>query len=313
MIEAVMFWDEPNNKSRWDSVELDPDWNLFAEMVNLASDAVRRANPKVVQVLGGMSPIDPNFIVNMAARGVVARMDAVAVHGFPLDWNDWKIDEWPQKIGEIGAVAGKPVWVSGVGASTFGADEVQVFGIDRTAKLLIGRTPRIHWDSLYDRPAAPPATTRNREAEDSAFSRRFHLGLLREDGSMKPALERFAVYSPEIGICQWFHFEDPRLSDAVAWLRRLGVRHLRTGLSWADRLRPNALDWFDRQMEALADFQTTITFCSTPESLGMAPHAASPPRRLEGYAEFCEEMVRRYAPAKPLRVPRSAVLELAGE
>ena len=34
-------------------------------------------------------------------------------------------------------------------------------------------------------------------------------------------------------------------------MKRLGVRQLRTGLSWADSFRPNALDWFDRQMEAL--------------------------------------------------------------
>jgi beta-xylosidase len=32
-------------------------------------------------------------------------------------------------------------------------------------------------------------------------------------------------------------------------MKRLGVTYLRTGLSWADSFRPNALDWFDRQME----------------------------------------------------------------
>ena len=28
MIEAVMFWNEPNNKSHWD-FEIDPEWNKF--------------------------------------------------------------------------------------------------------------------------------------------------------------------------------------------------------------------------------------------------------------------------------------------
>src|SRR3546814_10097481 len=65
-----------------------------------------------------------------------------------------------------------------------------------------------------------------------------------------------------MGICQWFHFEDPRLDDAVNWLRRLGVRKLRTGLSWADWFRPGALEWFDRQMEALEEFDVTLTFRS---------------------------------------------------
>ena len=116
-------------------------------------------------------------------------------------------------------------------------------GLRRTAELLIGRAPRIHWYSLYDLPRAWPATTRHREAEGSSYYRHFYMGLLREDGSPKRALERFADYAPELGICQWFHFEDHRLRDAVGWMRRLGVRHLRTGISWADFYRPNALAW----------------------------------------------------------------------
>ncbi|TIW04797.1 MAG: beta-xylosidase, partial [Mesorhizobium sp.] len=80
-----------------------------------------------------------------------------------------------------------------------------------------------------------------------------------------------------MGLVQWFHFEDPRLDDAVAWMKRLGVTNVRTGLSWADSFRPNALDWYDRQMEALADFDVTITFCFTPEHRGVMPHHTSPP------------------------------------
>src|SRR5439155_234617 len=87
-----------------------------------------------------------------------------------------------------------------------------------------------------------------------------------------------------------------RLDDAVQWLRRLGVTYLRTGLSWADRLRPQALAWFDRQMQALAEFEVTLTFCFTPESRGVMPHYTSPPQCIEEFADFCVEMVRRYAP-----------------
>ena len=36
MVEAVMFWNEPNNKSHWD-FEIDPEWRHFAEMVKLAA------------------------------------------------------------------------------------------------------------------------------------------------------------------------------------------------------------------------------------------------------------------------------------
>ena len=119
----------------------------------------------------------------------------VAVHGFPLDWNLWQIHEWPAKLDEIRAVTDLPVWVSEVGVSTFGAEEVQEFGLQRTAELLIGRAPRIHWYSLYDLPRAWPATTRHREAEGSSYYRHFYMGLLREDGTPKPALRRVSPTS----------------------------------------------------------------------------------------------------------------------
>lgn len=294
MIEAVMFWNEPNNKSHWD-FEVDPDWSKFAEMVKLASQAVRAEKTQLTQVLGGISPIDPAFIRNMETKGVLRCLDVVAVHGFPLDWNHWSIHEWPDKIQEIRAVTDLPIWVSEVGASTFGAEEVQEFGLKRSAELLIDRVPRIHWYSLYDLPQAWPATTRHREAEGSAYYRHFHMGLLDEDGNPKRALWQFSDYAPALGICQWFHFEDHRLDAAVEWFGRLGVRYLRTGLSWSDSERPNYEAWFDRMMKALEPFNVTVTFCFTPESKGINPHHTSAPRNIEEYADFCARMVRRYA------------------
>jgi beta-xylosidase len=293
MVEAVMFWNEPNNKSHWD-FEIDPEWHQFSEMIKLAADRVSQINPALTKVLGGISPIDPKFIQLLQRQGVLDHVDVVAVHGFPLDWNHWQINEWPKKIDEIRQVTELPVWVSEVGISTFGAEEVQEFGLQRTAELLIGQVPRIHWYSLYDLPKAWPATTRHREAEGSAYYRHFYMGLLTEDGNPKRALKHFAEYTPELGICQWFHFEDHRLDTAVEWLRKLGVKYLRTGLSWADSLRPNALEWFDRQMKALEEFDVTVTFCFTPESHGIRPHHTSPPVRINEYAEFCAAMVERY-------------------
>jgi beta-xylosidase len=294
MLEAVMLWNEPNNKSHWNFEDHDPEWTIFGEMVRSAGAAVREECPGLTRVLGGASPIDPAFIGRLDAQGVLQEVDAVAVHGFPLDWNHWRIEEWPDKIAEIRSVVDVPVWVSEVGVSSFGAEEVQEFGLQRSAELLIGCAPRIHWYSLFDLPRAWPATTRHREAEGSSYYRHFYMGLVREDGTPKLAMRHFSRYTPHLGLCQWFHFEDHRLDEAVEWMRTLGVRHLRTGLSWADRFRPGALEWFDRQMEALAEFEVTVTFCFTPEHLGVEPHHTSPPQRIEGFAEFCAEMVARY-------------------
>src|SRR5579885_3566641 len=172
MIEAVMLWNEPNNKSHWDP-EIDPGWLRFAQMAKLAARAIRVINPRLTIVLGGISPIDPEFIRNMQSQGVLDEIDMLAVHGFPLDWNHWQIEEWPQKLAEIEAVCDKPVIVSEVGVSSFGSEEVQAWGLDRTAQLLIGRTKRIHWYSLYDLPRAwkrPRATRRRKVRRTTGIS-----------------------------------------------------------------------------------------------------------------------------------------------
>jgi beta-xylosidase len=292
MIEAVMLWNEPNNLSHWD-FKLDPDWRKFAEMALLAAKAIRSVNPQLKIALGGVSPIDPHFIQLLASYGLLDTLDIVAVHGFPLDWNHWSIHDWPAKIEEIRAVTGKPVWVSEAGVSSFGAEEVQLFGLQKTAELLLPIVERVHWYSLFDLPAQWTATTRHKEAEGSAYYRHYYMGLIREDGTPKLAQPYFPV---GLGICQWFHYQDPRLDCGVQWLKSLGVHHLRTGLSWADFYRPGAQEWFDRQMSAIEPFQVTLTLGFTPEHLGEAPHHTSPPKRLSDFAQFTTWAVERYAP-----------------
>jgi beta-xylosidase len=293
MVEAIMLWNEPNNLSHWDFT-IDPDWKIFAEMVIAASSAIRRQNPELPIALGGISPIDPHFIELMGSHGVLNAVDIVAVHGFPLDWNHWRIHDWPRKIDEIRTVTHKPVWVSEAGVSSFGAEEVQVFGLQRTAELLLPQVERVHWYSLFDLPSTWTATTRHKEAEGSAYYRHYYMGLLREDGSPKSAADFFPR---GLGLCQWFHFEDHRLDLALEWLEKLNVTYLRTGISWADSFRPGAERWFDRQMRALEPFKTTLTLCFTPEHLGLVPHYSSPPKRIDDFVEFAMWAVSKYAPA----------------
>jgi beta-xylosidase len=294
MVEAVMLWNEPNNTSHWD-FGVDPGWAVFSEMVRQAGQAVHAEAPAVKRVLGGISPIDPRFIARMGRQGALAHVDVVAVHGFPLDWNLWGVEEWPERLEAVQAVTDLPVWVTEVGVSTFGAESLQAEGLRRTAQVLIGRAERIHWYSLFDLPGEWDALTRHRRAEGTSYLRHYHMGLLREDGTPKQALDVFREYAGELGLCQWVHYEDPRLDSMVKWLRDLGVKKVRTGLSWSDDHKPGALAWFDRQMKALEEFDLTVTFCFTPDHAGVVPHYTSPPRDVGEFADFCARMTRRYA------------------
>ena len=252
---------------------------------------VRELAPELSLVLGGISPIDPTFITLLGRQGALDCLDAVAVHGFPLDWNHWQINEWPSKIAEIRAVTGLPVWVTEVGVSTFGADEVQVFGIQRTSDLLLPIVENVFWYSLLDLPPTWEATT----APQGERRQQLLSPLLHGPHTRRRYTQTTAEYfNPQMGICQWFHYDDPRLQFAVEWLRELHVKKLRTGISWADWHRPNAVEWFDRQMAALEEFDTTVTFCFTPPSRGKWEHHTSPPVNNAEFSYFAEQVVRRY-------------------
>ncbi len=82
MVEAVKLWNEPNNLSHWD-FHIDEDWAMFAAMVRSAAKAIAEERPGLTRVLGGISPIDPGFLLNLAGKGVLDAVDAVAVHGSP--------------------------------------------------------------------------------------------------------------------------------------------------------------------------------------------------------------------------------------
>ena len=293
MVEAFVLWNEPNNLSHW-NFHLDPGWKRFAEMVRLATAAIREVDPHLPVVLGGVSSCDIDFLRLMKSYGVTDIVDAVAVHGFPLDWNHWSLDEWPARVAEAREVTGKPVWVTEVGASSFGAEEVQRFGFERTLELLRGRAERLHWYSLYDLPPSWPAETRHKEAEGSSYYRHYYMGLMRHDGAAKLVTPCFPA-DGSMGLCQWFHFEDHRLQPAARWMREHNVRHLRTGLSWADAMRPGGVEWLDQQQEVLRDFDTSLTLCFTPEQMGVEAHHTSPPKRLEDFAEFAAWAAERFA------------------
>ncbi len=222
-------------------------------------------------------------------------MDAVGVHGFPLDWNHWQLNEWPERIAEAKLVTGKPIWVTEVGASSFGAEPVQLYGMQRTLELIGNEVERIHWYSLFDLPPTWPAETRHKEAEGSSYYRHYYMGLLKHDGTPKLAAEQFPI-DGSVGLCQWFQFEDPRLEQAVLWMQEHGVRYVRTGLSWADSFRPDAERWFDRQLEALEPFDVALTLCFTPAHLGLEEHHTSPPMDNQQFADFAAWAVERYAP-----------------
>ena len=99
----------------------------------------------------------------------------------------------------------------------------------------------------------------------------------------------------KLGICQWFHYQDyDAVERAVDLLGELGVRHVRTGISWADYFRPDGSAWYAFQMEALADFEVLLSVWHTPPSIALGDTPASPPARLQDYADFIDRVIQEH-------------------
>jgi beta-xylosidase len=294
LITSFKIWNEPNNLSHWDFL-LDPGWTIYAALVVQSAAGLRDAAPGIPIVLGGISPIDPRFLRQLDSHGALDAVDILAVHGFPLDWNLWPIEHWPLRLAELRAEFGKPVWITETGVSSFASEETAAWGLRRTVELL--GDERVYWYTLLDLNPRVEATTRHKQAEGSGYFRHFHFGLLRADGTPKAALRS---WSPEFGICQWFHYGDERtLELAVRWFERLDVREVRTGLSWADSHLPGAEHWFDTVMSALEPFNVCVTLCFTPPSRGVRPDHTSPPLDIGEFTFFAQTVAQRYARNHP--------------
>jgi CDP-paratose 2-epimerase len=121
-------------------------------------------------------------------------------------------------------------------------------------------------------------------------------GPRRDVGAPAPlASERSAarLNAVELGLVQWFPYGDvARIRRVVATLERLGVRHLRTMLSWADWCRPDGPGWIRLLLDELSGFDVLPVLHGTPPSLGEKPYTSSVPRDLGSYAYFVRRICR---------------------
>ena len=147
--EWVELWNEPNNKIEYDYT-LDYSWNKFADMIKMAAHWAKEKGKKTL--LGGMSPIDPNWLKMIVDQGVLENIDAVGIHGFPhvfdQQWKGWDVNI--KAVREVLEAAGydKEIWISEAGFSTWQKDEVKQY--HEFSEAMKADADRIYWYSLND-------------------------------------------------------------------------------------------------------------------------------------------------------------------
>jgi CDP-paratose 2-epimerase len=98
------------------------------------------------------------------------------------------------------------------------------------------------------------------------------------------------------GLVEWFRpGEHERVEEALSGLAAIGIRRLRTGISWADYHREDGARWYGWLLPRLArDVEVLPCVTYTPPSLGVDAKASSPPRDPKAYADFLDLIVSRY-------------------
>ncbi len=175
----VELWNEPNNQLDYDFT-LDYSWGKFSEMIKMAAHWAHHRGKKTL--LGGMSPIDSNWLRVMAEQGTLQHIDAIGIHGFPdvfdQNWNGWEKEIAP--LENVLKVYGlkKQIWISEVGFSTWNFDEVKQF--EEFKKVIKAPVERVYWYSLKDLNSSL-STTGGFHLDE----REYHFGLKKENGKKK--------------------------------------------------------------------------------------------------------------------------------
>lgn len=182
--EWIELWNRPDSPHDWD-LRLDPDWQIFSEMIGGAAYWIHARGRKCV--LPGVLPTDLNWLSLMHERGVLRYIDAVGVQGFPgmteLPWRGWD-----QEIGEVRARLAQllncppQVWITQTGFSTWRGDEraqVRAF-----LDALNAPAERVYWHGARDNRPAQSAVDVFHSDE-----REYHYGMKRADGNPKLLFE----------------------------------------------------------------------------------------------------------------------------
>lgn len=147
--EWVELWNEPNNKVEYDFT-LDYSWDKFSTMIRMAAYWAKQRGKKTL--LGGMSPIDPNWLRMMIEKGTLENIDAIGIHGFPdvfdQQWKGWdlNIEAVQEVLSSFGLKC--EIWITEVGFSTWQNDEVKQY--EELKKALKADVSRLYWYSLND-------------------------------------------------------------------------------------------------------------------------------------------------------------------
>ncbi|WP_247236801.1 GDP-mannose 4,6-dehydratase [Telluribacter sp. SYSU D00476] len=188
--EWVELWNEPNNKSEYDYT-LDWQWNTFTAMIGMAAHWMKHLKKKTL--LGGMSPVDPNWLQLMYDREVMKYIDAIGVHHFPHVFDD-KWYGWEQLLDQVRNVinsngGNQKIWITETGYSTWKHDERKQ--LEMFLESTRAHVERVYWYGLNDLNKIYPTVDGFHTDE-----REYAFGMVKTDGTEKLLYRLLCEKSP---------------------------------------------------------------------------------------------------------------------
>lgn len=211
-LRAWEIWNEPDNREYWQGSA-----QGYAGLVRDAALAMRRADPSVVLVLGGMSHGPGPFFRELLPQ-IAGYVDVIAMHAYPESWDEQRAEEvlehWPAQMTALidEQAPGTDFWINEMGYADyrFSANRASLYGISvfynyehtsayqaeflfktEVMALAFPRTSLTAWYRIDD---FSPKTT-----HFSADEVNYHLGLLDAAGRPKPAFYAMKFFEKLFG------------------------------------------------------------------------------------------------------------------
>jgi hypothetical protein len=203
-VSAFEIWNEPNVQAFWAPR---PDARAYTRMLRLAYTAIKRVDPRATVVSGGLAPavngpgaIDPRrFLRLMYRHGAKNHFDALGHH--PYGWTFLpgtrvRRNAWFQMRGSRPSLrsimiahgdGAKKIWGTEFGAPTWGPPGSSFVSLDEQARI-IERAYRLWAGYPW---AGPLFTYQGRDLGYQGNTNENFFGLLKFDGSPKPAFSAF--------------------------------------------------------------------------------------------------------------------------
>lgn len=215
-IRSWELWNEPDLREYWQGTPEE-----FGELIRQGAQAVRRADPDAVIVLGGMSRGPTDFFRTLIQRERVSEyVDVIAQHAYPESWDPERGEtiyfDWTNEIGEMiqASNSGVDYWLNEIGypdyrftatnASKYAQTDVY-YRYEHTRayqgvylfksfvmSLATGTSSIAVWYRIDDFPRSE-----KRLGDDLIH---FHLGVVDERARPKPSFRAFQFFNRIFGI-----------------------------------------------------------------------------------------------------------------